>query len=73
MARTRDAGSGLDKLIADLYEAGLVTLGRDRDGHATWTLTEEGARLADIVTAWHEDGPTGRMSSLLDAFTRPDQ
>jgi hypothetical protein len=61
---------GLDQLIADLHAAGLVTVGRGRDGHATLTLTDEGARLADILDAWQEDSPTGRLGSVFDAFVR---
>jgi hypothetical protein len=63
--------SELDRLIADLHAAGLVTVGRDRDGHATWTLTPQGTRLAELATAWGHDGPAGRVGVLLDTFERP--
>jgi hypothetical protein len=63
-------GSSFGRLISDLHSAGLVTVGRDGKGQATWILTDEGTHLAGLVTAWDEDGPTGRVGSLLDAFAR---
>ena len=62
----------LDKLIADLHAAGLLAVGRDREGHATWTLTPDGMRLAELVTAWGQDSPAERVGSLLGTVAGPE-
>jgi hypothetical protein len=61
----------LDKLIAELHSAGLLAVGRDRDGHATWTLTPDGSRLAGLLAAWADEGPSQRMTSLLEIVADP--
>jgi hypothetical protein len=35
--------------VAELVEAGLLTIGHDVDGRETWTLTDEGARVGRML------------------------
>lgn len=51
----RPTDEEMTSIVADLREAGLLTIGTDADGHETWTLTDQGpggpaARHGDEAT-----------------------
>jgi hypothetical protein len=59
--------SELDGLVAELHAAGLLRVGRDGDGHATWALTPLGAKLARLVALWGEADTHALLTAVLDA------
>ena len=54
-------------LVAELRDAGLLTIGTDAEGHETWTLTSEGAQVARRRAMSNEEDALELIGALLDA------
>jgi hypothetical protein len=53
----------MDVIVAQLREAGLLTVGVDAEGHETWTLTPQGLQVARQVAM----GDEVTFNAILDA------
>ena len=58
-----------EAIVAELVEAGLLTIGHDAEGKETWTLTEEGARVGRML-AMKGDGSGEVLAALPDSSGR---
>jgi hypothetical protein len=58
-----DRDAETDANIAELERAGLLTIGHDAEGHETWMLTPEGARLGRQLAM----GDEATFNATLDA------
>jgi hypothetical protein len=67
MTDSREVGA----IVAELYRAGLVTTGKDAEGHETWTLTAKGAEVGRQL-ALNEEAGAAVLTALLDAVERAD-
>jgi hypothetical protein len=63
----RPTDEEMDAMIAELVEAGLLTVGTDAEGRETWTLTTMGAQVATQMAMGHEDDAAALLDALLDA------
>jgi hypothetical protein len=64
------AGSGsddVDAIVAELVQAGLVTIGTDAGGRGTWALTPAGEQVANQIAMSAEDDGVALLTALLDA------
>jgi hypothetical protein len=57
----------LDASVADLVQAGLVTIGHDAQARETWTLTPAGEQAANQIAMSAEDDGVALLTALLDA------
>jgi hypothetical protein len=53
----------MDAIVAQLRDAGLLTIGRDAEGQETWTLTAEGVQVARQLAM----GDEATINAILDA------
>ena len=60
----------VNAIVTELVQAGLVTIGTDAEGRETWTLTEQGERMARML-AMYGDEVGEVLGTLLDA-SEPD-
>ena len=58
-----DHDAETDALIAELEAAGLLTIGTDAEGMETWTLTPQGAQVANQLAM----GDEATFNAILDA------
>jgi hypothetical protein len=56
----------LDKMVADLRRAGLLTIGRDAQGRESWTLTTIGSQLVRQMAMSSEDDAVAMLDALLE-------
>ena len=63
----RPTDDEMDALVAELRDAGILTIGRDASGAETWTLTPMGASLARQLAMSSEDDAFELLNALLDA------
>jgi hypothetical protein len=54
-------------MIAEMVEAGLLTVGTDAEGRETWALTPKGAQVATQTAMSSEGDALAMFSALLDA------
>ena len=54
----------MDSIVADLAEAGLLSVGTDSEGNETWTLTPEGGAQVARQLAM---GDEATFNAILDA------
>ena len=59
----RPTDGEMDDVVAQLRDAGLLTIGFDADGVETWTLTPEGAQVARQLAM----GDEATLNAILDA------
>ena len=57
----------LDAIVAELVQAGLVTIGTDADSRETWTLTPAGEQVANQIAMSAEDDGVALLTALLNA------
>jgi hypothetical protein len=62
----RPTDAEMDVLVAELRDAGLLTIGHDAGGAETWTLTPAGAQVATQTGMSAVDDALGLLTSLLD-------
>jgi hypothetical protein len=56
----------MDAIVAQLREAGLLTIGFDAEGKETWTLTAEGAQVARQL-AMGDEATINAILELVEA------
>ncbi len=61
-----DVDEDVDQIVAELVAAGLVSVGRDRDGQETWALTALGEQVARQMAMSGEDDAAALLDALLD-------
>lgn len=53
--------------VAEMVDAGLLTVGTDAEGYETWALTPKGAQVATQMAMSSGDDAAAMLDKLLDA------
>ena len=64
---TRPTDEEMDGIVAELRDAGLLTIGFDADGTETWTLTPAGEQVARQLAM----GDATAFNAIFDAVELP--
>ena len=66
MTDERPSHEEMDAMVAEMVQAGLLTVGTDAAGRETWTLTPQGAQVATQMAISSEDDAFALLDALLD-------